>query len=70
MKTRHSKYTLHLALAQMSELSLKTYAHKAFIKVFLRSHVVLYQGLKHEGRIWPARLFCAARDAFWEISSN
>jgi len=32
--------------------------------------VYLEQGLKHAGRMWPARTFCAARDAFWEFSNN
>jgi len=26
------------------------------------------QSLKHAGRMWPARAFCAAGDAFWEFS--
>jgi len=27
--------------------------------------VVLHQGVKHAGRMWPTMLFCAASDAFW-----
>jgi len=30
----------------------------------------LKQGLKHAGRMWPARTFCAARDAFWGFSND
>jgi len=29
--------------------------------------VVVQQGLKHAGHMWPARTFCAARDAFVEF---
>ena len=39
------------------------------------SHVLIWykaytRGLKHAGSMWPARPFCEARDAFWEISNN
>ena len=28
------------------------------------------QGLKDSGHMWPARTFCAGRNAFWEFSDN
>jgi len=30
---------------------------------------MLDQGVKHANRMWPARAFCAARDAFREFSN-
>jgi len=30
----------------------------------------LNQGLSHAGCMWPARAFCAARDAFWKFSND
>ena len=30
----------------------------------------LDQGLKDSGRMWPARAFCAGRNAFWEFSND
>jgi len=32
--------------------------------------VVLDQGLKHADRMWPTRVFCATRNAYWEFSNK
>jgi len=36
----------------------------------IASAFVQVMGLKHAGRMWPAKAFCAARDAFREFSNN
>jgi len=41
----------------------------SFAYTFFLTVISLIQGLKHAGRMWPARTFCAARDAFWEFSN-
>ena len=39
------------------------------LTVFLLSMLTQQtRGPKHAGRMWPAKAFCAARDAFWEYS--
>jgi len=39
----------------------------------LTMHQVYKPGVSNTrpaGRMWPARTFCAARDAFWKFSNN
>jgi len=37
---------------------------------FLSLSKGLDQGLKDSGHMWPARAFCAGRNAFWEFSDD
>jgi len=60
--------TLKQSMGRSNRLNLTLYKIKLSRKK--KTSELQIRGLKHAARMWPARAFCAARDAFQEFSYN